>query len=621
MLTPGAMASTRFRGRHEALILAVGLLPLGLLLRGPSPNVLYEFLTHYELGMELTCAGALGVAFFARPRMVSRGHHLSALASLLAFALGDWLVNSGRCGTERAPTTLLADVSFTLAWAAIAPLIATSAPRRQLSMWVLATRCIRLLGWACLVWLQYHFVLRPATAWSLRPGIFDVTSGVYAGLSSWVVVRALETSLRSLSRRDHLVCQSLLLAYASDFAIRYHSSSTNSCGGSWAEAGWAAGMTIMAATLALSAFYGGLPGATPATLARLFSLRTLVGGVSFFANSTLLGGVLLWDLWVVHDATLLTALLWLVLGAWWVANRLALYLSRQLAGIVRLMPASDLLKTAGGAESSLVLAEVHHAAPLGEFGDLLGHYNRLIACTNQLLVARLRAAQNTAVVRLAQQIAHEVQGPLTALATAIHRWPESTSTHDHEMRALAEDALSRMNETTQALLAPRKLSAATRADLVEAIKKGEQNYLLAADARHLRVPVTLVVPQKEGLFVTADGVLLARVVANLLENAEAATRARWPRGKKEIIIEVARHDGGMWGFWVVDQGLGLGPEAQAQLRAGEAPTQRRAGGHGLGLQFVLTCLKLWGGKLSVESAAERGTRIGVWLPAAAPTLV
>ncbi len=127
--------------------------------------------------------------------------------------------------------------------------------------------------------------------------------------------------------------------------------------------------------------------------------------------------------------------------------------------------------------------------------------------------------------------------------------------------------------------------------------------------------LTIELPEGR-VMVRGDGVRLAQVVQNLLNNAAKYT----DRGGR-IEVRVTRETSGIR-LAVRDNGIGLAPEALAkifdqftQLPAGR---ERAAGGLGIGLTLVRKLVELHGGSIEVSSAGPMlGSELVVHLPAVA----
>jgi two-component system, sensor histidine kinase and response regulator len=102
---------------------------------------------------------------------------------------------------------------------------------------------------------------------------------------------------------------------------------------------------------------------------------------------------------------------------------------------------------------------------------------------------------------------------------------------------------------------------------------------------------------------------LRQVLINLVGNAIKFTE----RGEVTVDVRVAGPDDeGELTFTVSDTGIGIAPEKQSQIfgafEQADASTTRRYGGTGLGLAISSQLVQLMGGRISVDSAVDRGSR-------------
>src|SRR5262249_39358703 len=103
-----------------------------------------------------------------------------------------------------------------------------------------------------------------------------------------------------------------------------------------------------------------------------------------------------------------------------------------------------------------------------------------------------------------------------------------------------------------------------------------------------------------------DEEMLERALDNLLKNAREALGDRtgrihleWlvgPEPRKELIA-------------VSDDGPGMTSEALAASMETSRTTKRSIGGTGLGLKSVRRAVELHGGRMSIDSEPQRGTRV------------
>ncbi len=204
-------------------------------------------------------------------------------------------------------------------------------------------------------------------------------------------------------------------------------------------------------------------------------------------------------------------------------------------------------------------------------------------------------------------VSHEIRTPLARIRLlaeiARDRGGPDAKTLDEIDREVVEiDAL------VGELLASSRLEFAalspSRVDAAEAAGRALERAGLGPDVLALEAP--------EGAAVEADPTLLARALANLLDNAKKHA------GGAERLRVAAREDGAV-AFEVEDRGPGLEPGDEAKIfdpfygrPSGEA---REHGSLGLGLALVKRIAEAHGGKVYAASREGGGARIGFELPA------
>ena len=113
-----------------------------------------------------------------------------------------------------------------------------------------------------------------------------------------------------------------------------------------------------------------------------------------------------------------------------------------------------------------------------------------------------------------------------------------------------------------------------------------------------------------------DGLRLGQVLTNFAGNAVKFTA----KGQVTIRGEVVRQEGAtVWvRFEVIDTGIGLSPEQQAQLfqpfTQADVSTTRRFGGTGLGLAIAHRLAELMGGHVGVQSVPGQGSTFWIEVP-------
>jgi two-component system heavy metal sensor histidine kinase CusS len=217
--------------------------------------------------------------------------------------------------------------------------------------------------------------------------------------------------------------------------------------------------------------------------------------------------------------------------------------------------------------------------------------------------------------------AHELRSPLTALRAAVEA-ALACKCSPEEMREVLGgvveecDALAGLvnrllllAESDAGRLTPGTRRVAFHAVVGKAVDMfrwtaEDRGVTLEADLRPVTVP--------------GEPTHLRQVVQNLLDNAIKYT----PAGGT-ISVSLARDPGNGDALFVVrDTGAGIAPEHLPRVceRFFRADRSRPRDGTGLGLSICHAIISSYGGRLTIESAPDRGTRVSVRLPAPGPNL-
>jgi signal transduction histidine kinase len=265
----------------------------------------------------------------------------------------------------------------------------------------------------------------------------------------------------------------------------------------------------------------------------------------------------------------------LAIGAYPIARRLTLRLSRLQQGVERL----------GGGD----LAVRVRVEGRDEVAALARSFNEAAARIEELLRSHKLLLANCS---------HELRTPLARIRLGIERLSA------HAEPALQEE-LKRSIAELDTLVGEMLL--ASRLDALQRVERSEPVDLLALtaeEAAHFDCEV-----EGESVTVRGDPTLLRRMVRNLLENAQ-----RHAGGATRIAVERAASGAGV--VSIEDHGPGIREAEWERIFEPfySSPSGTGARGTGLGLSIVRQIARAHGGNVSYAAREEGGSRFTVTLP-------
>jgi two-component system sensor kinase FixL len=226
----------------------------------------------------------------------------------------------------------------------------------------------------------------------------------------------------------------------------------------------------------------------------------------------------------------------------------------------------------------------------------------------ELQAELIHMSRFTAMGEMASTLAHELNQPLTAVASYLNGCRRLLDGTESVQNLMLRDAIDRAAE--QALRAGqiiRRLrqfvargeserQAEPLAQLIE-----EASALALVGIRETGVRVTFAFSPR-ARFVVADKIQIQQVLLNLMRNAIEAMQ-QTTRRNLTIATEVKPDD--MIEIRVVDTGPGIAPEIEAQLF--QPFVTSKPNGMGVGLSISRTIVEAHGGHLTAEPNPEGGT--------------
>ena len=213
----------------------------------------------------------------------------------------------------------------------------------------------------------------------------------------------------------------------------------------------------------------------------------------------------------------------------------------------------------------------------------------------------------SALGRLSTVVAHEIRNPLMIIKTSLRtlrREDPDRETAKAAARDIDEE-IARLNKIVTEVLdfaRPIKFELA-QADLNALAKDAVRAAGAAEGTARIRLDLDPGMPP-----ITTDAERLRQALVNILGNAIQAVAGR----RADIRLRTMRIDGRRLAIVVTDNGSGIAPEDLPRLFDPYFTTRRT--GTGIGLAISRNIIDGLGGRITVNSARERGTEVRIELP-------
>jgi signal transduction histidine kinase len=279
-----------------------------------------------------------------------------------------------------------------------------------------------------------------------------------------------------------------------------------------------------------------------------------------------------------------------------VAAAFAWYLSRRITTpVLQLSAAAD--EVAAGRYDVDV-----PAGGAGEIGELADRFGQMTS----------RLAEAEALERnFLMSVSHELRTPLTAIRGHVEALREGVVTDD-ELRVASLSVIAAEAERLERLVGDvldlAKLDAHRFTVLQEEVDMGrlvDNAYAaFSEEARRRRIEYRCEAEAKP--VIVSDGDRVLQIISNLLSNA-----FRWTPDGGRVGLELSATDGTVY-VAVADSGPGVPPSQRERIF--RPFWSRGGGGTGLGLAIASELAGALGGRIELESSAEKGSRFELVLP-------
>ena len=276
-------------------------------------------------------------------------------------------------------------------------------------------------------------------------------------------------------------------------------------------------------------------------------------------------------------------------------------------------------------DSSVILVEITARAEVDrQRGEVLvealfrdvTEQRRLKDRSRDLYQQLLQAEKLAVLGQTISQVAHELNNPLATILSWAERLQEQpldpTSKRGVDAIIAATERATRIVRDLLTYAKPRP-STRSMIDLNHVVRETLELRAEEQAANNIDV-VTALAAGLPPVF--ADAHRIQQVLLNLMNNAEQAMVASHGRGS---LVVRTWHDAALntVSFDVSDDGPGLAPEIRTKIFDAFFTTKPVGEGTGLGLAVAYNIVKDHGGRIRVDSEAERGTSFVVDLPVTA----
>jgi signal transduction histidine kinase len=284
---------------------------------------------------------------------------------------------------------------------------------------------------------------------------------------------------------------------------------------------------------------------------------------------------------------------------------IAVGLAYWLAGRV-LRPIDEIARAANSLSESTLDRRLPNDGPADEFGRLKTAFNGMLARLESAFESRQRFASDAS---------HELRTPLAVMQASADNVLTSARP-PKQARELAEEVqrqVSRSDSLMESLLTLSRADDVTntreRVDLADIAARVVTEKEPRATAAGIRLELDV-----EDAPVSADPILMERMIANLIENA-----VRYNVERDGWVTCTVRAVGGAAQVRVANSGPAVEPaDVEALFERFRRGAQRsEVSGHGLGLPIVSRVADVHGGKVVALPGAEGGLIVTVTIPGVA----
>ena len=211
--------------------------------------------------------------------------------------------------------------------------------------------------------------------------------------------------------------------------------------------------------------------------------------------------------------------------------------------------------------------------------------------------------------RFISDVSHELRTPISVIKSACEyseKYDDAAEEYKESISMIHRQA-DKMSLLVAQLLSISRIEQGTENIKMEKLDLGEFTEQFCIEQKYVNINIDA----KRQVFVSADKMLIARLLQNLIENAY-----KYGNEEKTVWVSV-KSENGQAVLSVKDNGIGIAEEHQKKIwqRFYQVdPARSEESGAGLGLSMVQQIAELHNGKMSVESKLGEGSCFSLNIP-------
>ncbi|MBF0298057.1 MAG: HAMP domain-containing histidine kinase [Oligoflexia bacterium] len=276
---------------------------------------------------------------------------------------------------------------------------------------------------------------------------------------------------------------------------------------------------------------------------------------------------------------------------------------------------STMLMAEGKKEKNKIVIDVD----LLSTESLTNEYYNIVTAINHYEKSIEEQSRLSTINKVAQQVAHDIRSPLSALNMIVRL---NLQELPEEKRIIVRQQIERIQDIANNLLAKNRSSSLDVSDLkitsVELLSSIIEE-IITEKRLNFRSRLGLTIEgdiynnNSYGLFAKINLTEFKRVISNLINNSVEAL----PEGQGKIVVILRSPSENVVDIIVEDNGKGIPTEIVDKLGqegVSFGKEKNNESGSGLGLFHAKTTVEKWGGKFTIDSDLNKGTRMIISLP-------